>query len=247
MAVGKHIKKKPRYYDNLVLAGKRQDGDNYHVSWEDGHGLKNGGIQVKLNNDTPGSYESELALQLLAGAGLIDIIKFIVNNDLSGTISMAGNELIIGNANESGVVRKITAKGSATDIDVNIIPKGAGKLLVNGAEIAIDPEYRELIAFNTDLDTNSPPILMKGLLSTFDMDLPQDLTKDNTDLFVKMDGDTSYTAITRGVTLADTITNFLAWVNTNVTSADSWFYKVGVSPAVGFSGETGVRVIWKLA
>lgn len=106
--------------------------------------------------------------------------------------------------------------------------------------------YRDRIQFNSNLDTVSPPILMRGDLATLDM-YPESKINDNATTFqARLDSTDTWTDVSSGILLSTSITNLLAWVNTNVSGTVQWEYRCNIIYDTGQDGETSILVDYTL-
>lgn len=106
--------------------------------------------------------------------------------------------------------------------------------------------YRDRIAFNSNLDVVSAPILMRGGLTTYDMYPESKIDDDETVFQTRLDSTDTWTDVSVGTDLADTITNFTAWVDTNVSGTTQWEYRVTITYDTGQDGETSILVDYTL-
>jgi hypothetical protein len=84
-------------------------------------------------------------------AGTDDIVDFYGQSTLlfrfDMSVSTPVNAMTFG-ASAAGSAVTITARGSDTDISINMVPKGAGTFQVNGVAIATDPASDQFILAN---------------------------------------------------------------------------------------------------
>ena len=101
---------------------------------------------------------------------------------------------------------------------------------------------RDRLQFNSNLDTVSPPILMRGGLSAFNMYPESKINDDETVLQTRLDSTDTWTDVSVGADLDETITNFLAWVDSNVSGTTQWEYRATITYDTGQDGETSILV-----
>lgn len=103
-------------------------------------------------------------------------------------------------------------------------------------------KFRDRIAFNSNLDTVSPPILMRGGVNVMNM-YPESKINDNLTAFqTRLDSTDTWTDVSVGVNLATTINYLLEWVDTNVGNTTQWEYRAIITYDSGQDGETSILV-----
>ena len=106
--------------------------------------------------------------------------------------------------------------------------------------------YRDRIAYNSNLDTVSAPILMRGTVASFDM-YPESKINDNLTAFeTRLDSTDTWTDISTGASLALTIVNLVAWVDANVSGTVQWEYRATITYDTSQDGETSILVDYTL-
>lgn len=159
--------------------------------------------------------------------------------------STAGNILIIDpsggdkiNNNQENVVSNI----AGDSFKIRSIETGLWEITQN---ISYN-YYRDRLAFNSNLDTTTAPILMIGGVGFYQMTVESKLDNDETSFQVRLDSSDNWVDVSIGVDLDDTITNFLSWVDTNVTEGVQWEYRVNVTYDSGEDGESSIVVDYRL-
>ena len=103
------------------------------------------------------------------------------------------------------------------------------------------------VAFDSDLDTTSPPMLMRGDLSTLNMYHESKLDGNSSDIQARLDSTDTWTDITQGASWDATVANLLAWVNGNVGADVLWEFRLLMVYASGETDETSVLVEYEPA
>ena len=123
----------------------------------------------------------------------------------------------------------------------------AGSQTLSSLSSTFTQTYRDRIAYNSNLDTVSAPVLMRGTLGSYNM-YPESKIDDNETAFeTRLDSTDTWTDISTGVTLALTIVNLIAWVDANVSGSVQWEYRATITYDTAQDGETSILVDYTLA
>ena len=132
-----------------------------------------------------------------------------------------------------------------TDLGTNITDILAGNRDLNVNDLP-QTIYRDRLPFNSNLDTLSAPVLMRGGLSSMTMYPESKINSDITTLQTRLDSTDTWTDVSTGVDLAETVSNLLSWVDTNVSGTTQWEYRARITYNGGENGETSIIVDYSL-
>lgn len=217
--------------------------------------------KVITNADSPYTLEPEYKrIEVDSSGGTVDVtiplvsdlgvgfkIQFVHNS--AGTLNINANvadsindaQASVSSTTDGEVLDLETVAANLISIKTNLADAGGG----GGGGGGGPQQFR--VAFDSNLDTVSPPILMRGDLSTLNMYAETKLDQDATDIQARLDSTDTWTDITQGVNFAGTVANLLTWVNGNVGVGVNWEFRLIVAYDTGQTDESSILVEYESA